>query len=293
MRDEDLRLVEAVHRELRDVRWLEAADVRAVARRRSRFRAAGAAVGVLVVLSASAVAVTALPAEGPLMGTAPASAPKARVEIPLDALLQPEDMSTRVDAPFTQAGFGEPIKIEPVWTQCLEERGISPAWETSRYSRSQLLRRIPPVEDDSVLGWDRSTQLIQDVYRISPELERTFFAGIERRIKPCLDWGNVQPRLIAPDEWADLFQRQRWEVVGRGFAGDESVLIRHSILETRRGDASGEVLGGPTAVFTTAVVRLGDLVTVFNTAGWGNDSELRQLAVVAAKRMCVAANPPC
>ncbi len=293
MRDEDLRLVESVNRELRDVRWLETADLRAVARRRSRLRAAGAAIGVLVVMSASAVAVAALPERNPLTGAASTNSPRARVEIPLEALLQPEDMPTRVDAPFTQAGFGEPIKIEPVWTQCLEERGISPAWETSRYSRSQLLRRNPPVEDDSTSGWDRSTQLIQDVYRIGPELERTFFAGIERRIKPCLDWGNVQSRLIAPDEWADLFQRQRWEVVDRGFAGDESVLIRHSILETRRDDARGEVLGGPTALFTMAVVRLGDLVTVFNTASWGTDSELRRLAVVAAKRMCVAANPPC
>ncbi|WP_433531468.1 hypothetical protein ACQPYA_05015 [Micromonospora sp. CA-263727] len=292
MRDE-LTIIERLRHDLRDVRWPEPAKLRAVARRRSRFRAAGAAVGVLVVMSASAVTAAALPEEGLRTVTAPASDPRARVEIPLDALLQPEDMPTRVDLPFTQAGFGEPIKIEPVWTQCLEERGISPAWESSRYSRSQLLRRDPPVEDESVPGWDRSTLLIQDVYRISSELERTFFAGIERRIMPCLDWGNVQQRQVAPDEWADLFQRQRWEMVDRAFAGDESVLIRHSILETRRDDARGEVLGGPTTLFTIAVVRVGDLITVFNMASWGNDPELRQLAVVAAKRMCVAANPPC
>ncbi|WBB57655.1 hypothetical protein [Verrucosispora sp. WMMD573] len=94
-------------------------------------------------------------------------------------------------------------------------------------------------------------------------------------------------------EWVDFHAIQHWEVVDRHFAGDESVLIRHTVGETRRGDADGELLAGPMPPDIIAVVRVGDLVTVVNVDVGVSQSELRRLAVIAAGRMCAAANPPC
>ncbi|GIJ77352.1 hypothetical protein SAMN05443287_105235 [Micromonospora phaseoli] len=293
MPDEDLRVMELLQRDLQGVRWLEAAEIRAVARRRSRM---GMALVFLAVLSTSVVAVAAMPARE---GVAPAGrstvSPTPREEIAPEALLHPEDMPTNVGAPTTDTGVGEPIELDPAWTRCLEEKRIKPLWETSRYVRSQSLTQDPPawVADGTDARWSKSISLHQKVYRISPELERTFFAGIERRITPCLAWESVEVGQIEMKEWADFWAVQRWEVTAEGFAGDESVLIRHTTGETRRDDANGEVVARPMEPETIAVVRVGDLVTVFRLSNWGGDVELRHLATVAAKRMCLAANPPC
>ncbi|MGK5442182.1 hypothetical protein ACSNN7_10220 [Micromonospora sp. URMC 105] len=293
MRD-DLNFVDVLRRDLRDVRWPDAAEIRIRARRRSTRRAVGAAVAILVVLSAPAVA--ALPAgSGRSHPAGPVPSPAVRAEIPIEALLQPEDMSAKVDERFTQSGLAEPVVVEPEWTRCLEQKRVSPAWERSRYSRSQSLSRNPPTQSPhpSGLDFDTSIQLIQDVYRVDPQVTGSLFAGIDRRVDACRDWGDTQRGQIAEGEWADIFARHRWDVVGRGFAGDESVVVRHTISESRRDDADGEVLAFPPEPQSTAVVRVGDLVTVLKLGSLGGELELRRLAVLAAERMCAAANPAC
>ncbi|NES14348.1 MULTISPECIES: hypothetical protein [Micromonospora] len=290
MRDEDLTFVELVQRDLQTVRWLDAAELRARARRRGRHQAVGAAVVVLVLLSASAAAAAGLPGwPGRPTVAGPAASPTSRAEIPRDALLQPEDLPEQVATPFTETGLGEPIVIDPEWTRCLKERKVSPTWEMSRYSRSESFWRGPRE--------NRDMQLSQDVYRIGPELVATLSAGIDRRVRSCLDWEDAQTGPLGygstPGELVTRFTRHRWEVVARGFAGDEAMLIRHTTGETRREDAAGEVLAGAPEPQTVAVVRVGDLVTVFELGDWASEPDFRRLATVAARRMCVAANPPC
>ncbi|SBT54573.1 hypothetical protein [Micromonospora narathiwatensis] len=291
MRDDDLAFVELVQRELGVVRWPDAAELRARARRRSRRRVVGAAAVVFVLLSSSAVATAGLPGlSGPPTATGPAASPTGRAEIPLDALLQPEDLPVKAGSALTGAGLGEPIVIEPVWAQCLAERNVSPIWEMSRYSRSQSFVRDPRTDQDM--------QLSQDVYRIGPELAASFSADIDRRIRPCLDWLDVQTGQnvgLGPviGELTTSFARHSWEVVARGFAGDDAVLIRHTTSETRRDDAPEEVLAEAPDPQTVAVVRVGDLVTVLRLGVWASESDYLRLAVVATRRMCLAANPRC
>ncbi|MEV2237048.1 hypothetical protein [Micromonospora sp. NPDC049891] len=292
--DDDISLVERVQQELRAARWLDTAEVRAVARRRSRLRAAAVAVGV-AVLSIPLMAVVALPSR---QATTPAEGGAiTRAEIPFEALLQPEDLPMEVDAPTVNAGLAEPIVINPELARCLEAKGMSPDWDTSRYSRSQFMTRPDEVrgEDGMALKDDLSIVLIQDVYRITPEMERTLFAGIDRRVEHCLAWESIEIGSINDDmtEWADFHAMQSWAVVDRQFAGDESVLIRHTVGETRRGDANGEVLAAPMPPNVIAVVRVGDLVTVVGVESGTSESELRRLATIAAGRLCVAANPAC
>lgn len=83
MRDETT-FVEQLHRDLREVRWPEPAEIRARARRRSRRTAVLAAVAVLVVVSASAVAVGDRSGRRGLAPAASPSRPAApgKVEIP-------------------------------------------------------------------------------------------------------------------------------------------------------------------------------------------------------------------
>ncbi|NGM12231.1 hypothetical protein [Verrucosispora sioxanthis] len=291
--DDDIGLVERVQQELRAVRWLDTAEVRAVARRRSRFRAAAVTVGV-VVLSIPLVTAVALPSRPP---TVPGETGAiSRAEIPFEALLQPEDLRVEVDAPIVNAGLAEPIVVDPELARCLQAKGVSPAWEMSRYSRSQSMRRPQDVriEDGMALGSGISIVLSQDVYRITPQVAQTLFASLDRRIGNCLSWESVVVGAIDDmAEWVEFHAVQHWEVVDRQFAGDESVLIRHRVGETRRGDADGEVLAGPTPPDIIAVVRVGDLVTVVDVEAGESESELRRLAVLAAGRMCAATNPPC
>ncbi|GIJ40716.1 hypothetical protein [Micromonospora andamanensis] len=291
--DDDISLVERVQQDLRAVRWLDTAEVRAVARRRSRFRAAAVAVGA-VVLSIPLVTSVALPSR---QATMPAEGGAiTRAEIPFEALLQPEDLPMEVEAPTVRAGLAEPIVIDPELARCLEAKGTSPDWETSRYSRSQFMHRPADirVEDGMALGRGISIVLTQDVYRITPESVRTLFAGIDRQVSTCLAWESIEVGSIDDmTEWADFHAMQSWAVVDRQFAGDESVLIRHTVGETRRGDANGEVLAAPMPPNIIAVVRVGDLVTVVGVESGASESELRRLATIAAGRMCVAANPQC
>ncbi|SBT51873.1 hypothetical protein [Micromonospora auratinigra] len=286
MRDQDLSFVELVRRDLQSVRWSEAAELRARARRRSRRRTVGAAAAVFVLLSGSAVAAAGLPGSGGRPAVGPAAYPPGRAEIPLDALLQAEDLAGGVSAPYTEAGLGEPIVLDPEWTRCLEARKVRPIWERSRYSRSQSVWALK----------SRELRLVQDVYRVDPGQAQSFAAGIDRRIRPCLDWQDVQsgPVLTGPTvgELAELAVNHRWEVVARNFAGDDAVLIRHTAGETRR-EGTGEVLAAPPMPQTVVVVRVEDLVTVFQLSGAGSDWQLERLAVAAARRLCVAANPGC
>ncbi|NJP32711.1 hypothetical protein [Micromonospora thermarum] len=287
MRDE-MSFVEHVHRELSDVRWPEPAEIRARARRRSRRTALVAA--VLVVATASTVALLAgrlapAPATTAALETAPVP---ERNEIAREALLQPGDLGIETDPPLTQADIGAPVRVADLLLVCHESQGRTAAWEVSRYSRSQtLLRQRPPGFDHPL----SDVQLSQDVYRVAPEVAGRFFQRMGTLIAQCAAW-----RSVGPTQWGSRVVRAEtihsWESVERDFTGDESLLLRHTVTRAKNLE-TGEFSGAAPKPTTVAVVRVGDLVTVLSQGRDGTEPELRRLAMLAARRLCVAANPPC
>jgi hypothetical protein len=289
MRDE---FVEMMSRDLRDVRWPEPADIRARARRRSRRTALLAAVAVLAVASGSAVAAAARPWPSAPPATLAATAEPSPsrwvpAEVPLDVLFRPADVRTKSES-LTQAGLGEYVVIDEMLLYCHKEQRLTAAWEPSRYSRSvTLLRQRPPGAEHP----PGDVVLTEDVYRVAPDVGDRLFAGIDKMLVPCATW-----RASGPTQWQgkviDAEVTHRWQVVDRNFAGTESVLLRHSVGQART-LKTGRPLGSPPRPTSTAVVRVGDLVSVVHVGRDGTEAELRRLAAIAAERLCPAANPRC
>jgi hypothetical protein len=303
MRDDDLTFVELMRRELRDVRWAEPAELRARARRRSRRTAVVTAAAVLLAASATA-AVAADPvgrpsgpvAAGNPTGTpvAPATpTPSGRAEIPDTALLEPRDVPFTTGVRLGDTGLGEPVRVDDQLESCARERGVPLQPTVSRYSRSRtLLRSSPGVP-----------VLRQDVYRVDPPWGLGLFGDVDRMVQSCGEWRSVAARALTGAAVSGVLVH-RWETAVTGFAGDQSVLLRHAVGEPR--DLAGDGPAGPAAsVEVTLVVRVGDLVTVVvpgpgtvadRVDGTGpglSYAELEALGRQAAADLCPAANPGC
>ncbi|MFY1586772.1 hypothetical protein ACN267_19975 [Micromonospora sp. WMMD734] len=302
---EEPTFVDRLHRDLREVRWPEPAQLRARARRRSRRRAALSAATALVVLVGAAVAVRERPT-GPATPTAPVAAPgsapastPARTEIPLDALLSPADLPMKTGVRLGETGLGETVRIDPLLESCGRERDVDAQLSVSRASRSQTLLR-PTTR----AGRPATPVLSQDVYRIELARGRWLFGEIDRLLNACAEWTLDASTLAADQQPVATEQEHRWEPSARDFAGDQSVLLRH-VASQPRARTGGKPVGAAASVDTTLVVRVGDLVTVVvpapdtvadrvDGAGPGmGQADLMALADRAAKRLCPAADTPC
>ncbi|WP_431882567.1 hypothetical protein [Micromonospora gifhornensis] len=283
MRDE-MTFVERLQNDLRDVRWPEPAVLRERARRRRRRAMVGTATAVLVLAAGPVIA--GLRLGGPPAVAPPQSSQSAHVEIPHEVLVQPTDLTAMTDPPLGQAGVGELVQIDKLLPVCLEEQGRAAYWEPSRYSRSQTLLRA------SADGARQPADVLlsQDVYRIAPERVAGFFSRLDEMLAPCANWRSTGDVL-----WGDRIARaeadHRWEVTDRDFAGDEAMLIRHTITATRNLDTGAT--REPAPPDTTAVLRVGDLITVLTLNRDAPDPELRRVATIAAQRLCLASNAPC
>ncbi|WP_433389959.1 hypothetical protein [Micromonospora sp. KLBMP9576] len=310
MRD-DVTLVEQVRRDLRDVRWPEPAEIRARARRRSRCTALTAAVATLAVLSGSAYAAAGRSGSSSPLITAASESPAPLVvaasvspahvvpsEIPQEALLAPGDVPLRTGVQLGETGLAEPVRIDPLLESCGHERGVPSVVPTSRYSRSRTLLRA------SVDPAVRRPALTQDVYRVDPGQGRLVFGFVGMLLNACAQWQLTGSALVdgRPVRTVDT---HRWEAPVSGFAGDESVMLRHVSL-TPRGSVGGPAVAANPSVEVTVVVRVGDLVTVVATGpdtvadtvdarpGQSlSNAYLETLGRTAARRMCVASNPGC
>ncbi|MET8091894.1 hypothetical protein [Micromonospora sp. NPDC005220] len=284
MRD-DPTLVEQIQRDLRDVRWLGPEEIRAQARRRSQRRIVVATV-VLALAGVSAAAVAAPRTSPPVVQPA-ASASPTRHEITLDALLQPEDLPLPVYVELSQAGLGEPVRLEDTLGRCRTSQGRSDGWQMSILSRSQTLMR-KPTQGVLVPG---DALVMQDLFRLTPETARQLFTSLDDLVAPCAEWRSVA-QWDTPDTSHTAEVIHRWAVVQRGFAGDDAAILRDS-LTGPRDVQTGQTLAKAPPPTLLAVVRVGDTVSLLRIADDGTEAKLRQLAVAAAARMCVAANPPC
>ncbi|WCN82311.1 hypothetical protein [Micromonospora sp. LH3U1] len=284
MRD-DPTFVEQIQRDLRDVRWLAPEEIRFRGRRRSQRKIVVATV-VLALAGVSAVAVAAPRTSPPLVQPA-ASASPTRHEITTDALLQPADLSQQVDVQLSQSGLGEPVRLADMLDYCRTSQGRSEGWQMSILSRSQTFvpKRAAPILKQS------DGLVTQDLFRLAPETARQLFASLDDLVAPCAEWLNVGPILTAGGTRTGE-ALHRWSVVRRGFAGDESAVLRDSLTVTRDLE-TGQPLGDAPSPILLAVVRVGDTVSVLRLGYDGTEAELIRLAVAAAARMCAAANPAC
>ncbi|MEV0805057.1 hypothetical protein [Micromonospora sp. NPDC050200] len=299
---ENLSFVDRLHRDLREVRWAEPAEIRARARRRSRRTATLAAAAVLAVLSGSAYAVAGrseTPAP-PIAATPVWTAAPGRAEIPQEALLSPGDVRLKTGVRLGEAGLGETVRVDPVLESCGRERGVPATAVTSRSSRSQTLLR--PAADRSALS---GPVLSQDVYRVDPGHGQLLFGTVTLLLRACAEW-QLAGTMPLKGGMVPTVNTHRWELSDSRFAGDESVMLRHRSLAPRS-RAAGKTTEPTPPVEVTMVVRVGDLVTVIATGpGTVKDAvedappdsglsypELETLGRTAAGRLCVAANPRC
>ncbi|PTA45746.1 hypothetical protein [Micromonospora sp. RP3T] len=288
MRDDDPTFISLMQRELHAVRWAEPAELRARARRRSRRAAVAVAVAVLTLTSGAAL-VTSRGTDAPMPAAAsPSATVWTATEVPAGALLQPADLRPAIVEPWTESGLGEEIRLDRMLEYCRQNQGQPTTWEQSRYSRSVTMVRERTGGRDQREG---QVLAMQDLYRIAPDGADRLFDGLPALLAPCRMW-----RSSGPTAWRgktiDAEVDHSWQEVDRDFAGDESVLVRHTVGQARNLD-TGASLGDTTSVTAQAVVRVGDLVSVLQNGSDGTESQLRDLARLAAERMCVAANPGC
>jgi hypothetical protein len=289
MRDD---FVELLSREMRDVRWPDAAELRARARRRSRRTAVAAAVSVLALAAGSAVAVSAH------SRTAPPASPSGAgaTGVPMEALLGGADLPGRPDLELGQSGAHEPVQIDTLLETCAREQGAPVVPVMSRYSRSRSLFQNQAAGESNAAP---VPLLAQDLYRIDPGGADRVFSELDRSLASCAAWRQTTP-VQRNGRTGQVSIVYSWQVVARDFAGDRAVLLRKT-----ENPAEGEQLIGPEPGETVRVVmQVGDLVTVFGplygpvsfTSGelpLITDDQVRDLARTAARRMCSAANPPC
>ncbi|MEU4679491.1 hypothetical protein [Micromonospora sp. NPDC023737] len=286
MRDE-LTFVDRVHQDLRDVRWPDPGELRARARRRTR-RNIAAATALVALAGTSAVALVApgRPSAPPAASATPSMSPRA--EITSDALLRPADIGfASATEQLTEAGLAEPIRIDDMLEVCRTSQGRSEG-RASRWSRSQTLLR----ERRAGVALQPSDVLaMQDVYRLTREGAESFLADLDETVAPCARWRSVGP-YETKGRSGTAEAVHEWAIVQRGFAGDDAVMLSHTVSQARD-VKTGETFGDVPRPTYKAVVRVGDLIAVLGLGRDGTEAELLQLAVVAAARMCRAANPGC
>ncbi|SCL61288.1 hypothetical protein [Micromonospora chersina] len=311
MRDDDLTFVELVQRDLRDVRWAEPAELRARGRRRSRRTAAVAtAVAALLVASATTVVaggrsggptdtvVTGAGAGSPTSAPVASPAPSGRAEIPEAVLLEPRDLTLKTGARLGDVGLLEPVRVDGQLESCAHQQGIYLQSTVSRYSRSRVLLRPVAEASDGV-----PPVLSQDVYRVDPPWGMGLFGDIDRMVQVCPTW-RTSSLLTLTGRTVSAETEHRWEPAVTGFAGDQSVMLRH-VTGQARDRSGGKAVGPAASIDVTLVIRVGDLVTVIvpgpgtiedrvDGSGPGlSYAQLESLGRVAARRLCGAANPGC
>lgn len=292
MRDE-MSVVEPMHRALCDVRWPEAAEIRARARRRSRRTALLAGVTLVGTLAVVTVAVVsrpsgyqpAIPPPVPAAVGSPPASPAGQVaavrsDLPPELFVQQSDLVVRTELHLDEAVAGGTVTLGFGRDRC----DLGPETEAWT-SRSQTLLRW------SAGGPNRLGDIlvVQDLYRFRDDGAARSFAEIRETIVTCPQqevWtADYEGRAI------NMTAVHRWDTPRVDFAGDESFLLRHS-SSLLPNPVLGELQTVANSPDLRVVLRVGDLVTVLFVSMAG-EAELVRLADVAARRMCIAASPSC
>ncbi|MEV0610564.1 hypothetical protein AB0I61_29815 [Polymorphospora rubra] len=272
--------------DLSEVAWAAPEKIRARARRRTQVRVLAGAVPVVVVLAlvfgyVAPVGTDERPA--PPAGPTPSSTPVVRitgVEIPPEALLQPDDVGPGlVTAPFV-AWPNNPRLFVPRTTRC--NWGPPEVYSSPRTPYNTTLVQNPPAR---TVGGNADRWLMsQWVYRASVEAAGIGMEELRQRVRECGMYESTGSRRIGM-ETRPVESTNTWMVRREGFAGDESLLVEHqTFIESDEVD--------PVPVRMYMAVRVGDLFTMI-TLLTDDRQRAEALTARAIERLCVAANPGC
>ena len=277
MRD-DLTFAERMHRDLREVRWPEPAEIRpgpaaAVGVRRWRrrppcwpsprsppwrsgAREARSRAGVL----------------GRRRLFQPQPEPSGSAEIPQEALLEPTDVGVRSNVRLGDTGLGSRSR----WTRCWSLR--------RRQGTVGAADRVPllPLADPASEGHARSGLVVGwpgahpgRLPTRPPGRSARFFTKLDRIVTACAGWTEV-----APKPWGlgivTASVAHTWRTVERDFAGDEAVLLRQALSQPVD-VTTGKPLDVQFPSETRMVVRVGDLVTVIGVPAGRRPAEFPPL----------------
>ncbi|MFY1689906.1 hypothetical protein [Plantactinospora sp. WMMB782] len=290
-------LAEQVGRETAAVCWLAPAEIRARGRRRNRIRSVVGTVAVVAVVAIGSIVTVGrygpLPspvaAPQPAGSPTPAPSPPDRVEIPLSALLQPEEVGPGLVVDRVEVRPDEAVQVmDPtVPLSCsgyaTRTRYVGLALMTRRHT----VQQPPTVPGDPLSG---AAVVHEEVFRLVPEAARQVFADARAVPDLCAEYVSAGAIEIDGERLA-VAAVHRWRVLAEGFAGDESVLLDWQTTIRRQDDST--VVDGP-ANRLVGVVRVADLVARVDRADEAADPERgRALLRAAAARLCTAANPRC
>ncbi|MGC5018525.1 hypothetical protein [Micromonospora sp. DT47] len=302
MRDDDLTFAERVGCDLRDVRWPAPAEIRARARRRTIRTAVVTPTVLALVFAGGWAALAGRPVDRPAPAPADSATPTPAVTTPAatpsplptfvvpgdpawigpEALLQPEDVGPGMRL-HGEDSF-EPRERQP-WT--FDLTGTCPAYAGLRVTAHQRYRYLRIHTVERVADYNGLEAVEVEVERYSGRGAQQVLADMRKVASACARSEYDSPEDSTPSHPARAYHR--WAVLSSGFAGDESLLVRHERFVRERG--TGRQMGDHT-VTLLAVVRVGDLVTVLSS-GNRTEARMRELARSAAHRMCAAADPPC
>lgn len=287
MRDHTLHLVDRVDQAIATVRWPAPEEIRAEARRRTRSRLASAAAALAVLVGTGAVAVVFGPVR---YGERVPVAAAQRVEIPEQALLQPEDVGPGLVVRDVGTSPEQPAFRTPLY---LDLCPTDPAAE--RYRASSLAFRRHSIQKVRTKPSDPYLAVVTEAVGRLPAAEAGQVINNRLLAMAACHSFSTPGEVVRDGVVVPIQQHHGWSVQAGDLGGDESVLLRKSSWVTRVD--TGELLPDVAAnrvhrIQQVALVRVGDLVATVTIEDEDEDG-IRHLASVAAQRLCRAANPGC
>ena len=222
-------------------------------------------------------------------GNQAAGAPQL-LEIPPEALLQPEDVGPGLVALRETVAANESVGsvqlLDLAAVTCPAYRSVGFYSGPYRYQRSYTVPTPPTDPGDPTTG---DAVLRQYVLRMDGDLASRLADDMMRATVACATTpGTAVENAMGV---VDVEATHRVRVVYEGFAGDQSFVFTHAIEVTRVD--TGRPYTDPVTRLQ-AVIRVGDLVSLIAWTRANMDPiEGRRLASRAASWLCVASNPPC
>jgi hypothetical protein len=275
-------LMDDVRGDLVAVRWPPGDELRRRVRRR-RQRTITAAVALVTAMTVGAASLTRPDREPPPPPATSPSVDAGAVEIPRSALLRPEDVGAGPDTQEDQPDAFQPIRFDVLLDLCFRHRATGMLTVHSRYSQRQTL--LLGTENDRPA---RPYLLAQAVYRLSAPHAATFLRDLRTAIGSC-DGFTRTGEIERPEGNVEARARHRWSIVASGFAGEESIMVRHDAVT--RDARNDKVIGRSSDL--SAYLRSGDLITVLSPRAGTSADGLRGIAATAARRMCETTDPSC
>ncbi|GAA1839627.1 hypothetical protein [Asanoa iriomotensis] len=305
---DDADLAARIAADLGRVQWPAAEEIRRTGRRRTRRSVLAATLSVLLLFSGVWVAAMR-PFQAPPAQTATGFAAQAQPQaqpqpvpttigptdpawIPPEALLTPEDVGQGLIASQVSVDQDRPVgdwmfTLAP----CREFLTLRTYEGVYQFRRQQTLQFPPKIPDQPETGM---AVVHQTVMRLPGDAARQLMSDAVTVNEVCPKYVSKGTLSAADAARGDKVVKQMpvqtthaWQLLDRGFAGDESLLFEH------RMSASTGVRSADLGASAVVVLRVGDLVATVEQVDGESVASTRKLATRAARWLCTAATPPC